>query len=498
MVVVSKGVATGEHEPLLTSTNGQPFSPPDYDNRRHEQVAGPSTQRSGVSPVNREFDDEEPPPAYERANLKRRPPVLRRFFAALAVAVLVYLLGLAYVASAWDLRPVTPPKAPLAPTGPTQEDGKVVQHFFASKPDSGWTVQFEKIGRFEQRANLQLNLYMSEADVSLGSFLVTRGSTAKGTVIYQMIPVQTSNRWLAFNITVDSNRASDFAFTSAAILERTTNSEVGVGIYLPDGDADMSVVVQVQIPVLARDQNETLVRSFRARTHDFMHNFLLDDRVIMDILDIHATGSGAIFSQAAFSTTQITMQTYLGAISGELSANLRADLRTVSGPIVAKTSLGKTLPHGRAIVPSLSMITVSGLVEGSIQLFNSPTFSVFARTVSASILIPVSVLPLNATLTFDARSERGDVQMVVPPTFEGSIELTTQSGVVGLSIPNHLSDPAGLDRKIRTTEDENGSDRLWRGSVWWDDGTQHRGSGKVLLQSTYGSCQLVMRKDGSG
>ena len=101
--------------------------------------------------------------------------------------------------------------------------------------------------------------------------------------------------------------------------------------------------------------------------------------------------------------------------------------------------------------------------------------------------IDVEESPLNSRATIEAESTTGNVNVDMPPTFEGEFNLETLVGKETVNAPD-VEDPSGRGRKREVTIKH----PKWttvEGSVLWSDKGKEIG-GTALLKSTTGSLVL--------
>jgi len=106
-----------------------------------------------------------------------------------------------------------------------------------------------------------------------------------------------------------------------------------------------------------------------------------------------------------------------------------------------------------------------------------------------NIYYAVESLPVNAFLDLEAYTSYGDIEVRVPPTYQGSLDLCkAEHDADPVRVAQGLRDPTGGGAEhVLSTSWSN--DRRWRGNVGWGS-NDTRGGSVRLLSETHGHCRL--------
>ncbi|KAH7102129.1 hypothetical protein BKA62DRAFT_701572 [Auriculariales sp. MPI-PUGE-AT-0066] len=456
MVVITKSHSRrDEQEPLLARLESGATTATGV--RGHQDTCHSKLSSDSLTPSE--------PPAYEdiHSGRKKRSPAAR-FGLAFLTALCVYTL-LLLMLSLLSMRRYTA-RPTLTPTFPSREDGRVIsRHAPAS-----WTVATNNSGRYRRSADVSFELPLP--DEHTGYYFLTRGSTAKGTVLYQPLEYDPAAKWvpaISVNLTILYNDDSQLAAASVVTLAKDASTEMGVGLYMPDGDADMHVILRVFVPV----------------------------SIDPGVRGLTSYGHGTIFLQNPFLVVNTKLQTDTAPIQGQLIATFRASLLTESGAIVVDTQLGEgwPLPVPAGVVTNTQMGSRSGFIGGSVRPSRADSFAVLAETSTGNINVPITSIPPGAALEARAESDTGDVSFSLHSGFEGRATLHSVRGTVNLQVQMEITDPAGQARRHNIVGHPAGPDlKSWWGDIWWGDDTDRaRRNSTVVLRTEQGICLLNIR-----
>ena len=376
-------------------------------------------------------------------------------------------------------------------THPQQADGRIVEQF--GSLGSNWTQQYPTNTSWTNSSRITLDLPLRDPH---GYYFVLRGSS------YGEIQVSegTPGDKIRVEIAVDyDERDSLFELASAYLLERHAN-ETGVGLFLPMAGSTINSRVSIIIP--RSDEGRTRLQSLRIDAGQLRARFMLGDGVTIGDLTLVAD---TVHSATAFRTSSSNVLAQ-SEIRGQYSASrlMRMETSSSRGVLRAETFLGGGAPAG--FQPTLELhspgyvrhepwtvhccrvadwlLSLVRFIGGSVALLDADRFRVHLgdqQSSATEVYYAVESLPINSTLEFEACTTAGNMELRVPPTYHGSLDLCkTEHETSPVRVAQGLRDPTGAGMEHVLSTDWS-SDGRWRGSVGW--GSSDRRGGSVRLAS---------------
>ncbi|KAF8589476.1 hypothetical protein K439DRAFT_1612703 [Ramaria rubella] len=424
---------------------------------------------------------------------KEREPAWKRFFKALAVAVIIYGLcvmlikGLIGVAQKHGIEGV--------PDGPLASDGHVVQC-----SNDAWNLDLDQR---EQSPTMFTSIppYSSSMSfiIPVSSnliFLMSRGSYDYGSSIKLEI---SDNPRDDVEIEVVMSYYSNAARNRAQVclLERDEGAK-GVGFftprrYYPDSprlEDRIKFTTTVRLPRPNSLKNPLLINAFETNMGIWAHHITsLEDSVIFKSLSLHASNSK--IHADSVSAISARLATSNSAIGGSYNISHSLVLSTSNSPINADIRMENRDGHTPT---ELELKTSNSRIRTSITLVSTdnsvsfpPSFSVSAKTSNGPLDVTFPDAPSSpfSHLEFTGKTSNSPANIKLHATYEGSISLSTSShSESSLLSQRNSQDPSGKGRH-RTVDIRKMVKGALDAGVWWgDDSNKGEGKGKVVVKTS--------------
>ncbi|EJD55657.1 hypothetical protein AURDEDRAFT_148043 [Auricularia subglabra TFB-10046 SS5] len=498
MVVLAPGndPKAQQQQPLLG--NQQP--PPSYQDSAAPGASGPSYAYSAGAPAPHQVW---PAPALHQPVyvVERRESATKRFFKALGVGILVWiLLGLFFESvTDWGMQRL---KFNLGvPSSPRPEDGTIVSctHGNATLHASVDSDSDPDLRRWKYRSQIEFAL---PYDADTAYYLFNRGDSASGVVEYADGHVDK----ISVSIDVRYNYIAAFRQTSVCALQRDGGKERGIGIYTPrhpfDGipsEARLYYRVVYQIPGKP-------IKGLSADTHNFAHDLnLVPGLVTFQTISLQSTNGG--IRAKTVESPSIDLQTTNGQISGVLKSDRLIKLETTNGHIDVDAQL--TSRGAPPELATLAMRTTNGHITGTAALHYVPPdnghsasltrgdFALGARSTNGRLDFTVARAPADSRLALQAHTTNAPARVALTPAFEGELALrSTNSRSPSVVVAGPLRDPKRQGREY-SVNGANYGRGAWRGKAGWnlDSAPRPEHWGSVEVGTTNGRAELTIQPD---
>ena len=110
------------------------------------------------------------------------------------------------------------------------------------------------------------------------------------------------------------------------------------------------------------------------------------------------------------------------------------------------------------------------------------TFKVHTRTINAPLSVSFTSAPLDSQLIYIGETRNAAAEVVLHPTYEGTIEAHTAWFKASLITRDDVEDPAGKDRKREVEVSNIGRDGF-KGEVHWGKKSDDTPKGSVSLET---------------
>ncbi|EJD46931.1 hypothetical protein AURDEDRAFT_144561 [Auricularia subglabra TFB-10046 SS5] len=492
--------------PLPTPSESDPLLSTGVAGPSHRERPPPNYQAALASPVVHAV----PPQEYEPFLwIKQRESVDRRFFRALGVALVIWVV----LATAVEIIYTLATHANISvPTTPSPNDGKVLQCYGRTSPTHGhWNSSGVKLPsdhsslpKYQSTLNLEL-----PTDAAL-LYLLSAGSLAYGSVM--VLPVR-SEDLSKISVMVEVRYYSKDAFRHSDVcaLERDGGAR-GIGIYTPSyafgkfpPDQQLEYRIEFRIPVLPPGM--TFVRSFETHVPHFLH--LLEELGdVVEFGQVSLEGTNANVGIHSLTTQNLAVRTSNAfiAVVESIRANETVALFTSNAYVDARVDL----VNSDSLRPArLAVVTNNGDVRLQANLIYAPeadvqrasfdgSFDITAYTSNARSDLAITHAPAQSKLSLSARTSNGPLTTVLYPAFEGDVLLhTTSLDGPSSQISDKLGpvDPRYHGRRYVATQEGKRREGEWRGHLAWEP-SEHAESapwwGRIDMTSSNARCRIAV------
>ncbi|KAJ7817248.1 hypothetical protein B0H14DRAFT_3742419 [Mycena olivaceomarginata] len=289
-------------------------------------------------------------------------------------------------------------------------------------------------------------------------------------------------------VTVKYHKPAARDTAKVCMIERS-HGESGVGIFSPQpcrwrsrSKTDrLSFDVELVLPVEDIYALSTDVSNF---SHD------VDHLSGVHFNDISLKGSNAHIQAKTLLARSATVRSSNGRITGTYAVDDSLDIRTSNNYInvVASINNGTDSKKTKGITLRTSNSPLDYTIDLGPTAGKAGTFRVKTETSNAKSTGRIASAPLNSAIMVNARSSNDATSLLLPITYEGTVELSTSSaGILVDQLNPKERDPAcgadaeckGRNRSLRMT---NISKRSATGFVFWDKENANRG--KVVFTTS--------------
>ncbi|KAF6747333.1 hypothetical protein DFP72DRAFT_919955 [Ephemerocybe angulata] len=476
----------GENSPLLFPTAGYPNAPQGYSAVRDtgRGVEGGSGGDGG----------------------RGREAPWKRFVKAFLVAVVVWMLAMAFVRSlvwsigghrgrgAWGDYPIP--------------DGLKVSECL---PRDKWETPLRQaqldvapptapgLARYPAASTTSFELPLSADSL----YLLSRGAYSGGSVDV----VTSANQKQGSVTVVVTVKYFHEEMRDAVMVCRVERrkGDSGVGIFTPSymwrGDA-VYVETLIVLPEVDRNVSPLHIKNLETDVPNTLHRLhAKTDLITFDKLNIQ--GSNGLITAVSLGATNARIVTSNAPISGVFNSTGNLSLETSNGAIQVSVKL-----HNKeASTPNkLSIITSNGPLEANIDLTSSsspkkgsrdvaqPQYDVETTTSNSRLQTNFWRFPTDAVLRFSGTTSNGLAKAQINAEYQGAFEVQTSNG--GATLQHHTQqDPSGRGRKRALKVEREGKTYV-QGAVEWvggrDGGRGKVQMGSVELATSNGEAVLVL------
>ncbi|PVF97004.1 hypothetical protein CPB86DRAFT_707903 [Serendipita vermifera] len=514
----SYNVATStSHEPGPQSPLFSYYQQRAHDRAQQQQGGGPNAYEHytyGALTLERERE------------IRRR--TRKRFWKALLIAALIYILGAMFIRSLiwypgdWSSDPPhdmpidVPPKSPSIPddnprTTPEQPhppsrsppgeaypapyEGKVLFCHDASK----WAPTPPGIGGIEPvTPNLlssnDIELSTGDPDEHLPYAAYSNFSLPVNVPVKS---IYSSGRHASGSINLRARKLED-ADRISIIIQASYRYEKALLQTTKDydGTKDIRFTIDVLFPKNSEfSHSPRNMGKFTSSFSWFQHHVETLDDVSFEEL-VLSTSSDKIHSSGLIADRLVGSASN-GAITGTYNVSTAATISTTNAKIdvdINAFNHGDVPPKGLSIVLS----TTNGVINSRANLYSvsddlrdgeagsGGKFEFIASTKNSPVEVKFPVAPVNSTLKCTVSTSNGDANVYMHPTYEGSVVLTTSNGMTKLHQEEGIKDPAGLDRP-RIIKWNVVSRWAWMGWIGWGE---QKKVGELTVSSSNGAIVL--------
>ncbi|KAH9922583.1 hypothetical protein B0H21DRAFT_765961 [Amylocystis lapponica] len=442
----------------MESTSGPP---PAYQN-----VPKPTPVHQNASDIPRGFAGARP----ESAG--------RRFFNALGIALLIWLLFGVFTETAIEVGTMRRQPVRAIPVWTRPAGDRVLCH-----------------GGFGDWVNGVSNSHIGfDLPVDAQTLFVTStGVLAHGDIHLVQVsdPQQTSVK-VDIEILVEDAAREALDSIHVCSLERD-GGQKGITIFTPEHwpgwhpRVRFNIVVQFPKPshpaLLPISAFETDLPIFEHHVGELQGNVAFDR--------IHLKSSNAKISAGSLEASSLSVQTSNGAIEGVYHSSSRLELITSNAHITASTYLYHSTHRYNAT--SLVMRTSNARLFAPIFLSTTAAshtgglFDIGARTSNGALDVDVSAIPPDARVQLRAETSNARAGVTLVRAFEGAFELHTSNAAPDVQYTSGAPDPAGRGRTRHVTFGR--AKAVVRGSVRWGD---EEGGGDVFVKTSNAPLQLTL------
>ncbi|KAF6761046.1 hypothetical protein DFP72DRAFT_879920 [Ephemerocybe angulata] len=462
-----------ENSPLLFPTAGYPNAPQGYSAVRRDTERGVEGGSGGYGGRGREAP-------------------WKRFMKAFLVAVLVWVLAMAFVRSlvwsigghrgrgAWGDYPIP--------------DGlKVSECLPKDKWETPlWQAQLDVappiapgLARYPAASTTSFELPLSADSL----YLVSRGAYSGGSVDV----VTSANQKQGSATVVVTVKYFHEEMRDAVMVCRVERrkGDSGVGIFTPSymwrGDA-VYVETLVVLPEVDKNASPLHIKNLETDVPNTLHRLHANtDLITFDKLNIQ--GSNGLITAVSLGATNARIVTSNAPISGVFNSTGNLSLETSNGAIQVSVKL-----HNKegSIPNKLSIITSNAPLEANIDLTSSsspkkgsrdvaqPQYDVETTSSNNRLQTNFGRFPTDAVLRFSGTTSNGLAKAQINAEYQGAFEVQTSNG--GATLQHHTQqDPSGRGRKRALKVERQGKTYV-QGAVEWVGG-RDGGRGKVQMGS---------------
>ncbi|KAI1788349.1 hypothetical protein LXA43DRAFT_1159986, partial [Ganoderma leucocontextum] len=440
-------------------------------------------------------------------------PAPKRFLKAFGVALLIYIVVASFTRTAvagvhWESGGRHVQVSIMLIPFPRPSDGKIISCSSASN------AHLVRVGM----SSVPVTTFHLPLSADL-LYIWGRGALSHGTINF----VPTTDRSIpegSVRVDITPREASTIALQSANIcLLESAGNQRSIAILTPKiwwPTSDLTLTVDVQFPVPARNSPPLRVKAFETKLPLFKHVFSkLEGKVTFGSLKVYSAnkpihGDVRLHAQCHVldlerpdpsvqyvDAENATIITSNARIDGKFHVSRLLDLQTSNQPIDAEVILDHDAPTQGDAPTNLTLHTANALIRSKISLrTTSPSrlggsFAVSASTQNGAVDLSFPAQPADSTLTLSASTSNSPATVRLHPAYEGRFEIGTVNGPVAFAPDEHAQDPArrGRSRVWVLTER---TMKVWRGMVSWgrpNDPGRDRG-GSVSVETLNGAVEL--------
>ncbi|KAJ7072855.1 hypothetical protein C8F01DRAFT_262988 [Mycena amicta] len=297
------------------------------------------------------------------------------------------------------------------------------------------------------------------------------------------------------------------------------DDEAGVGIFTPNSHGWRSPNHQLSFDVeIALPRSKARDPRFINALFTDVSNFSQEIESLQDVVTfgtLTLTGSNGGINSPSLVAGNTTLRTSNGGIKiGHLmssSAALRSSNAAIGGTYVTKGPLDLTTSNGNIdVVVSvtsdtskaipLTIVTSNARLSAIVDLISTSgkggSFTAKAHTSNGQLSATLNSLPLDATLSLDARTSNTRAEVSLPLTYEGKFSVSTSNSAALVKRPSSSErDPAcpdtgKCDGRRRTVNTRTVRKTAADGVVHWDKANAERGD--VSVRTSNGPLTLVL------
>ncbi|KAL1945330.1 hypothetical protein VTO73DRAFT_2181 [Trametes versicolor] len=414
-------------------------------------------------------------------------PAPQRFFKALGIAVLIWLVVGSFARSVISISYTGPhpgrgKKGPVPRVLPIPQDGTVELCLPASS-----LAENVHIGR---TASFQLPL---SADLL---YIFGRGALSRGSITF----TTSTNHSLPRNkvqvdITPTYESAALLSMVNFCHLERAPG-EIGVGILTPkhvSAEAVLEFAIDVQFPVI-RDGGIVQVKAFETDLPMFSHHVKrLEKKVRFESISLFSKNMP--IQSDYLSADEANVVTSNAKISGTYHASRGLFLKTSNADLTAEV----TLYHddSAAAYTNLTFLNSNAAIDSRVHLRSTSmaatggSYDVLAHTSNAHLDLRIPIQPVGSTLALDARTSNAPAAVHLSPAYEGACLAETTLAAAEVECDPNSRDPAGLGRSRVCALPRQSAQRV-EGWASWDVTGTHHGLGEVSVVTTNTPARLLL------
>ncbi|KAI0944062.1 hypothetical protein AcV7_001982 [Taiwanofungus camphoratus] len=407
----------------------------------------------------------------------RIEPAPRRFFKALAIAVLIWLLFGMFARSAIEL------------ASWKSRRGRIVDGEFGWPRESDGTIVRCVNGHTDWQRDGALPKTSFELPLSADVlYLFSRGALSKGHISFIEDADWTQTDTVKVDVAIEYASRETLAVASACLLERKEGHK-GIGLLTPERwlDAPFDLFefdVTVRLPV-SPDLSVLQIAAFETHLPSFEHS-IGDLHNEITFRSLSLTSANSKIRVQSVDVDAATIKTTNGRIEGSFHASKSLSLITSNGPIRANVSLY----HDNATDANvdLTMKTSNGPIVSNVDLVSTApsstggAFAVSAKTSNSYLGIDFPEAALEAHLTVDARTTNAPATVSLNRAYEGAFDLRSSNVDPVLEFNGYAEDPSGQGRKRAMFLER--SDRYIAGYVAWGSAVKRDGASSVSVKST--------------
>ncbi|KAF9028430.1 hypothetical protein BDZ89DRAFT_1066083 [Hymenopellis radicata] len=400
-----------------------------------------------------------------RKSVKRRRSLKRRFCKAFSVALFIWVLVLVVWKSVKELF--------------VDEDVRLSDSDFPVMGDvslsdcvrgRGWLNELDALDghkRFDIPLNVSKIRVFARGDLPSG-FIGLRTSSA----VTDAVRVEVALPYHHLDV-----------LERARVCYVRHGDEHGVGLFTPRswrGRKDKDTSPPFRITVTFPQDDSLTIKSFSTDLPNYVHEALDLEYVYFENLSLRGTnlpinidaihfGRGIIETSnspiqiQALNSNNATVVTTNMPIYGYFNVSDSLQLQTSNAPIKVDVDMGQSSSNGKSI---LSMATSNNMLIANTTVF-SMTGDISAVSSNGPLSVKIPEAPIDSTLRVYARTSNSPVELDLPSSYEGTVELATSNVRPVVTLSDDLDDPAG---KGRTRE--------LVGSIFWSE--ENAGRGRVV------------------
>ncbi|OJT13802.1 hypothetical protein TRAPUB_9649 [Trametes pubescens] len=394
-------------------------------------------------------------------------PAPQRFFKALGIAVLIWLVG---------------KKGAIPRVLPVPQDGTVELCVPASSLTEG--------GHIGQTASFQLPL---SADLL---YIFGRGALSRGSITFTATTSHSIPRNKAqVNITPIYESSALLSMVNFCHFERVPG-EIGVGILTPKHvsvEGVLEFAIDVQFPVIPGG-GLLQVKAFETDLPMFSHHVKrLEKKVRFESISLFSRNMP--IQSDYLSADEANIVTSNAKLSGTYHASRGLFLKTSNADISTEV----TLYHDNSApaYTNLTFLNSNGAIDSQVNLRSTSmaatggSYDVLAHTANAHLDLRMPIQAVGSTLALDARTSNAPATVHLSPAYEGTCLAETTLAAAEVECNPNSRDPAGLGRTRVCALPRQSAQRV-EGWASWDMLGKHHGLGEVSVVTSNTPARLYL------